>query len=461
MSLRRTHIAMLEGASAGHVLGRTTAGTGPVEELTGAQVRGLALSTPEDAAIVASVEAMSRSLNGLPPEAMLAAPWQVERGSTLLTVTSSAKRVVSSTGLLATVAVNTPAYSWATGRRQLLIEPAATNLMLQSEALNTTWTKVRMTVTADATTAPDGATTADKFVVDTSVTTSHYIRQSALPVTTGVAMTLSAFLKAGELSFVRLQLGAGSSTYFVNAYATVDLSTGTIANSGDGVTRTSVTQLANGWYRVSITAVPIATGTSTVDILAMSSATNNLFTGNGVDGFWLWGAQLELGDVASSYIPTTTAAVTRSADDAQLTTAARTMLIGLGATLVLRGVAPSALSPPVLLGGDAVAMAEITSGGALRLSDGTTTLDVTAGSGAVGTGFGAALSRGPGPLRRAALNGGAVATDAHDWWSTTPTTLRIGGASAGPTGPVRIDEISIWPWVAGAAATPLLARAWS
>ena len=49
-------------------------------------------------------------------------------------------------------------------------------------------------------------------------------------------------------------------------------------------------------------------------IRLLDAGGNSSYTGNGTSGILFWGKQLEVGSIATSYIPTTTAAVTRNAD---------------------------------------------------------------------------------------------------------------------------------------------------
>lgn len=402
-----------------------------------------------------AIDRMSRRIiAGMPPSMVLAAPTGMDPAA-MVTRSGSAKVAMAQDRTLVSFDSTTVAYGWSGGRRQMVVEPAATNIMRQSQTQGSaTWSKFRATVSADIAVAPDGTTTADKVVEDSTATNTHFSRQT-IAVTSGTTYTYSAWLKAGERTFVRL--GMGSPTYFTQSFATIDLSSGTIAVAGSGIVGSSIIAYANGWYRCSVTATAIATGSATFDVQLMSSSTVTTYTGDGASGAYVWGAQLEAGPIASSYVVTTSGTVTRTDDDVQLSAGARALLIGAGAVMVIKGVVPSLAAAPVLLGGDAVAVAAITSGGALRLSDGTTTLDATTGGAAVTAGFGAAMSRGLGSARHAALTGTTIVTDAHDWWSSAPTTIRIGGTSAGPTGPIRIDEILIWPMTADLGGT---AAAW-
>jgi hypothetical protein len=78
--------------------------------------------------------------------------------------------------------------------------------------------------------------------------------------------------------------------------------------------------VGNGWYRLTLTATLTSAGSANVLLYLNNadSASAITYAGTGT-GSYIYGAQLEAGATASSYIPTTTAAATRSADVAQIT----------------------------------------------------------------------------------------------------------------------------------------------
>jgi hypothetical protein len=199
--------------------------------------------------------------------------------------------------------------------RGLLVEEQRANLLLYSEQFGIgagSWPTASVSITSNTTTAPDGTLTADTMTA-TSTGQFRYVNQ-VLTLTNGVTYTLTVYLKYKTARYVWL-LGETN----VDAFAIFDLLTGTVGSVSAGVTR-SITAVGNGWYRCSATftvssataANQVGFGLSDTDTVITPPATA------GIDTF-LWGAQLEVGAFATSYIPTIASTVTRSADVATIT----------------------------------------------------------------------------------------------------------------------------------------------
>ena len=196
----------------------------------------------------------------------------------------------------------------------LLVEEARTNLFLQSNQFDTTWTNTSSSETAASGTAPDGTNTAWelKDTLDI-IATSHIISQS-ISFVSGTTYTASVWMKAGTLS-------QGGLTFPSTAFGTVianrvNLSTGAVLASSAGLT-TSVTAFPNDWYRITATATATATANASLQIRPMNGGISYIGTGTGT--ILIWGAQMEAAAFPTTYIPTTTATVTRAADVASIT----------------------------------------------------------------------------------------------------------------------------------------------
>jgi hypothetical protein len=243
-------------------------------------------------------------------------------GASLVTFTrASTGTFVNSAGVLQTAATDVPRFDHnpTTGESLgLLVEEARTNLCLQSENFSTTWTTFRASVSANATAAPDGNTTADKIVEDTTATNSHGVQQASISFTSGTSYTFSVYVKAAERANIRFTLPAAAFTSALAAQFNLALATTTTASSG--VTAT-ITELQNNWYRCTMTAAATATASGTVGLQMGENSTSTTvnYTGNGTSGLFLWGAQLEAGAFPTSYIATTGATATRAADVVSIT----------------------------------------------------------------------------------------------------------------------------------------------
>jgi hypothetical protein len=248
-------------------------------------------------------------------------------GASLVTFTrASSGTYVGSDGVLQTAATDVPRFDHnpTTGESLgLLVEEQRTNLLLRSEEFQTTWSPINVTVSTDTSTSPTGSLTADTITPAAS-TAAHLISQTAT-VVASTPCTASVYIKSDGAPFVQVAFDNGSS---VGAFINVNTSTGAITRGPDlagGATNAtgSVVSAGNGWYRVSVGATHSGTiGRILISPLPATSSTasiNPSTTTAATDKVLLWGAQLEAGAFPTSYIPTTTAAVTRSADVASIT----------------------------------------------------------------------------------------------------------------------------------------------
>ena len=149
-----------------------------------------------------------------------------------------------------------------------------------------------------ATSAPNGTFTADKLVA-TAVLGSHLILQTPEGSVSGSTVTASVFAKAAELTRMVLlnnQGGGGECNFILSGAGSYTIVSGVSAN---------IQPYPDGWYRCIITYTPSTTGLFNVHIKLLNNSGVPSFLGNGSDGIYLWGAQLETGTTATEYFPTT------------------------------------------------------------------------------------------------------------------------------------------------------------
>lgn len=341
---------------------------------------------------------------------------------------------VNSSGLIESVNTNLPRFDYdpvTLAPKGLLIEEARTNALLYSAQLDTVpWensingTGVAPTITANAGTAPDNTATADRlqFSLAGGTATADITRRRQPYITPAGAHTFSIYLRSTD----------GVSSY--NMHIT------------DAAGATNNITVTGGWKRFTVT----ATSVGTIIYYSVGLRGGQALVNSNTADILAWGAQVEAGAFATSYIPTTTTSLARNADAVSMTGTNFSSWYSAGS-----GVFQIAATPMVVTGTRPLVQADDNTANniiALRqnitdpelyiISGGSPQAQIDAGivvaniayklSGAWATNNCAA-----------AQNGGAVVTDVAAT-IPTPTQLRIGFDGTN-YGNLWIAKVNYWP----------------
>jgi hypothetical protein len=311
------------------------------------------------------------------------------------------------------------------GTNGLLVEEARTNLFTRSQEFdNGAWNKSAATVSANATTAPDGTTTADKLV-ESATSAEHYAFQSYVAGGAGT-WTWSVYVKAGERTKFSYEVTDNVVASFGGRF---DISTGAVeatpgATSGNwsGIAQ-SITALANGWYRIAITAALSTAADMTITLYHYNGGRN--YAGDGASGFYMWGGQLEAGAFATSYIPSEGTSVARATD--VITFADLTWFDGASESLYAEWIAKNVANATVwaLDATNDVTLNE-QSGMSPKILDAGATFAITVGNTAAAAVTVKAAARMATNDIALCMNGGTVGTDTSATQPGTLSAARLG-----------------------------------
>lgn len=221
--------------------------------------------------------------------------------------------VVNSSGIIAPVLANVPRFDFdpiTLVCKGLLIEEARANLLTNTTTFATTWIAFGSSLSTGAVTAPDGSATSIRYVESSGVA-EHGIFQTT--ATTG-SHAYSVFAKINGRRYLVLRKDGGGVSF-----AVFDLQAGAVTQTQNSTA--TIQAYGNGWYRCNLVTTVLAVGNTIIKSSDIGTGVNanSTYNGDGVSGFYLYGAQLENGAFQTSYIPTTVSQVTRNADVATMT----------------------------------------------------------------------------------------------------------------------------------------------
>ena len=220
---------------------------------------------------------------------------------------SSTGTYVDSDGLIKTANIDQPRFDHdpVTGVcKGLLVEESRTNLLTYSEDFTqSVWTKGTTLIATNSALSPNNTYSATLLIPNLGSFNIH----SA--TSTSGTHTSSIFVKDAGAGSCLVAMGSTTQGYLINLNTVTGTYISGRSYGGGTLVSYSILPYPNGWFKVSVTATANARG---VYVNRADGTSPN-------QGIYIWGAQLEAGSFPTSYIPTTGATVTRSADVASMT----------------------------------------------------------------------------------------------------------------------------------------------
>ena len=179
---------------------------------------------------------------------------------------------------------------------------------------NAAWVKTLTTVTTNSIADPNGNLNADKLIGNATAS-GHIIQQIGIAsAVLGTPYTISIYVKAAGYNFAFV--GLNGTAYSPAQYISINLTDGSFFTASGAPSSASVTDVGNGWYRVSVSG-STTVASSAVQLDARPSAdgvwANRNTAQNGTDGIYVWGAQLSDSASVDPYVYNPAAALTSTA----------------------------------------------------------------------------------------------------------------------------------------------------